>query len=107
LVVEDNLDLRGYLIRLLSEQGWTVDGVPDGQAALDWVRQHRPELILSGVMMPRLDGIGLLHALRADPDTARIPILMLTARADTASMTEGLQAGADDYIVKGSTATSS
>jgi signal transduction histidine kinase/DNA-binding response OmpR family regulator len=100
LVVENNLDLRDYLIRLLSEQGWIVDGVPDGKVALDWIRQHRPELILTGVMVPRLDGIGLLHALRADPDSARIPILMLTALADTASMTEGLQAGADDYIVK-------
>jgi signal transduction histidine kinase/DNA-binding response OmpR family regulator len=100
LVVEDNADLRDYLIRMLSEQGWTVDAVPDGQVALERIRRHRPELVLTDVMMPRLDGFGLLRALRADPHTARMPVLMLTARADTASTIEGLQAGADDYIVK-------
>jgi signal transduction histidine kinase/DNA-binding response OmpR family regulator len=100
LVVEDNADLREYLIHLLSEQGWTVTAAPDGHAALTRIRRHRPELVLTGVMIPRLDGFSLLRALRADPDTARLPVLMLTARADTASATEGLQAGADDYIVK-------
>ena len=99
-MVEDNADLRDYLIRMLSEQGWTVDAVPDGQVALERIRRHRPELVLTDVMMPRLDGFGLLRALRADPHTARMPVLMLTARADTASTIEGLQAGADDYIVK-------
>jgi signal transduction histidine kinase/DNA-binding response OmpR family regulator len=100
LVVEDDSDLSGYLIRLLSEQGWSADAVPDGQAALDRIRKHRPRLVLADVMMPRLDGIVLLRTLRADSDTARIPVLMLTARADTESTTEGLRAGADDYIIK-------
>lgn len=100
LVVEDNADLRDHLVRLLSEQDWTVDVAPDGQAALDRVRRHRPQLILTDLIMPRLDGIGLVRALRTAPDTARIPVLLLTARADSASVTEGLEAGADDYIVK-------
>jgi DNA-binding response OmpR family regulator/anti-sigma regulatory factor (Ser/Thr protein kinase) len=100
LVVEDDSDLSGYLIRLLSEQGWIADAVPDGQAALDRIRKHRPRLVLADVMMPHLDGIGLLRTLRADPDTARMPILILTARADTESTTEGLRTGADDYIIK-------
>ena len=79
---------------------YRVEAVSDGAAALEAVRRQRPELVLSDVMMPRLDGFGLLRGLRADPDTATIPVILLSARAGEESRVEGMEAGADDYLVK-------
>ena len=80
LVADDNADMRQYLVRLLAER-YDVRAVPDGQAALDLSGNVAPELVLTDVMMPNLDGFGLLHALRADPETRTIPIILLSARA--------------------------
>ncbi|MBX9584219.1 MAG: PAS domain-containing protein [Gemmataceae bacterium] len=99
LVADDNADMRQYVQRLLSG-AFTVEAVADGAAALDAVRRERPELVLSDVMMPRLDGFGLLRELRADPTTAGVPIILLSARAGEESRVEGVEAGADDYLVK-------
>ncbi|MGH7263973.1 MAG: ATP-binding protein, partial [Candidatus Rokuibacteriota bacterium] len=99
LLADDNADMRDYLRRLLG-QYWTVDAVADGQAALDAARRQRPDLVLTDVMMPRLDGFALLRALRADPETADVPVILLSARAGEESRVEGLEAGADDYLVK-------
>ena len=99
LVADDNADMRRYLERLLAGQ-YLVEAVPDGAAALDSVRRQLPDLILSDVMMPRLDGFGLLRELRADPRTAGVPVILLSARAGEESRVEGVQAGADDYLVK-------
>jgi PAS domain S-box-containing protein len=99
LLAEDNADMRDYVGRLLREQ-WTVEPVPDGLAALDAVRARAPDLILTDVMMPGLDGFELLRALRADPALRMIPVIMLSARAGEEARVEGLQAGADDYLVK-------
>jgi PAS domain S-box-containing protein len=99
LVADDNSDMRRYVQRLLSS-AYTVEAVPDGGAALAAVRRSRPDLILSDVMMPRLDGFGLLRELRADAATATIPVILLSARAGDESRVEGVQAGADDYLVK-------
>ena len=74
--------------------------MPDGEAALAAARQRPPDLILTDVMMPRLDGFGLLRELRADPRTSGIPVILLSARAGEESRVEGMQAGADDYLVK-------
>ncbi|MEE1929649.1 ATP-binding protein [Streptomyces sp. TRM 70351] len=98
LLVEDNADMRHYLTRLLEPDGWSVTAVGDAEAAL--ARRTPPDLVLSDVMLPGRDGLELVRALRARPDTARLPILLLTARAGSRSATEGLAAGADDYIVK-------
>ena len=98
LVVDDNADMTSYLRRLLSKR-WSVDCAPDGQAALEAIQQHRPSLVLTDMMMPNLDGFGLLHALRADPATARLPVIMLSARSGEHAEA-ALEAGADDYIVK-------
>ncbi|GAA2909996.1 hypothetical protein Acy02nite_89260 [Actinoplanes cyaneus] len=100
LVADDNSDMRAYLSRLLTAQGWRVETVADGEAALRAVRRGRPELLISDVMMPRMDGFALVRALRADEATAGLPILMLSARAGQESGVEGLDAGADDYVVK-------
>lgn len=99
LVVDDNADMRDYVGRLLSQQ-YEVEAVSDGLAALAAVRQQIPDLILTDVMMPNLDGFGLLQALRSEPQTREIPIILLSARAGEESKIEGLAAGADDYLIK-------
>ena len=72
----------------------------DGADALELARAEPPDLVLTDVMMPRLDGFGLLAALRADPVTVGVPVVMLSARAGEDGTVEGLEAGADDYLVK-------
>ncbi len=99
LVADDNADMRRYVGRLLNGQ-YKVETVANGEAALEAVRQRMPDVILTDVMMPRLDGFGLLRALRADPRTAGVPVILLSARAGEESRVEGMQAGADAYLVK-------
>jgi signal transduction histidine kinase/DNA-binding response OmpR family regulator len=99
VVADDNADMRDYVTRLLG-QGWRVEAVADGGAALEAVRRELPDLVISDVMMPGLDGFALLHALRADPRTKSVPVVLLSARAGEEARVEGLQAGADDYLVK-------
>ncbi len=100
LVADDNADMREYLARLLRTAGYQVATAADGQAALDVVRADAPDLVISDVMMPRLDGLGLVAALRANAHTAAVPVLLLSARAGQEASIEGLRAGADDYLVK-------
>jgi PAS domain S-box-containing protein len=100
LLVEDNADMRSYLQRLLSEQGYSVEGVGDGQAALEVIQTFKPDLVLSDVMLPKLDGIGLLRAIRENSSTASIPVILLSARAGEEFRIQGLGAGADDYLIK-------
>ncbi|MFI1654812.1 SpoIIE family protein phosphatase [Streptomyces sp. NPDC020472] len=100
LVADDNADMREYLTRLLSGAGYEVRGVPDGQEAVAAIRAQAPDLVVSDVMMPRLDGLALVTALRADPRTAAVPVLLLSARAGQEASVEGLRAGSDDYLVK-------
>ncbi|GAA2544763.1 SpoIIE family protein phosphatase [Pseudonocardia hydrocarbonoxydans] len=99
LVAEDNSDLRRFLAGLLSPH-YRVLVVGDGDSALATALAERPDLVLTDVMMPGLDGFGLLAALRADPATATTPVVMLSARAGEEAAIEGLAAGADDYLVK-------
>jgi PAS domain S-box-containing protein len=99
LLADDNADMRQYLVRLL-EGAYEVEGVADGGAALAAARERPPDLVLADVMMPVLDGFGLLRELRADPRTRTVPVVLLSARAGEESRVEGLAAGADDYLVK-------
>jgi signal transduction histidine kinase len=99
LVADDNADLRAYLSGLLGT-AYDVSTAPDGLAALEVVGSRRPDIVLSDVMMPRLDGFGLVRALRSDPATASLPIILLSARAGEESAIEGLDAGVDDYLTK-------
>jgi signal transduction histidine kinase len=96
---DDNADMRAYVTRLLSDY-FEIVPVADGQAALDSVRERLPDLVLSDVMMPRLDGFGLVAALRADPRTHAVPVILLSARAGTEASSGGMDAGADDYLIK-------
>jgi PAS domain S-box-containing protein len=99
LVADDNPDMRQYLGRLLAG-AYDVEGVTDGPAALAAARERPPDLVLADVMMPGLDGFGLLRDLRADPRTKTVPVVLLSARAGEDSRVEGLAVGADDYLVK-------
>jgi len=100
LLADDNADMRSYVERLLMAEGFAVELVTDGEAALASARRAAPELILSDVMMPRLDGFGLLRALRDDPALHDVPFVLLSARAGEEARIEGLEAGADDYLTK-------
>jgi signal transduction histidine kinase/DNA-binding response OmpR family regulator len=99
LVVEDNADMRDYLTRLLGER-WSIDTASDGEKALDLLRGASYDLVLTDVMMPALDGFGLLRAIRNDPQLQPVPVIMLSARAGEESRIEGLERGADDYLEK-------
>jgi PAS domain S-box-containing protein len=99
LVADDNADMRQYLSRLLAG-AYEVEEVTDGRAALAAARERPPDLVLADVMMPGLDGFGLLRELRADARTTTVPLVLLSARAGEESRVEGLEAGADDYLVK-------
>ena len=100
ILADDNSDMRAYVHRLLAGHGYEVIAVADGQAALEEARRRTPELVLSDVMMPRLDGFGLLRELRNDPATAGVPVILLSARAGEEARVEGMEAGADDYLTK-------
>ncbi|HEY1379348.1 MAG TPA: ATP-binding protein [Gemmataceae bacterium] len=99
LVADDNADMRRYIARLLGG-AYDVGEAADGRAALAAARERPPDLMLADVMMPELDGFSLVRELRADPSTATVPVVLLSARAGEESRVEGLAAGADDYLVK-------
>ena len=99
VVAEDNDDLRTYLGQVLGEQ-YEIELVPDGAAALDAVRRETPDLVLADVMMPGLDGYGLVDAIRRDPALSGVPVVLLSARAGDHETSTALGAGADDYLVK-------
>ena len=99
LIADDNQDMRGY-VRSLLERDYTVETCADGQAALEAVRRNAPDLLLSDVMMPRLDGFALLKTIRAEDAIRHVPVILLSARAGEEARIEGLEAGADDYLVK-------
>jgi DNA-binding response OmpR family regulator len=99
LLADDNQDMRAYVKRLLEEH-YDVHAVADGEAALAAALASPPDLVLSDVMMPGLDGFKLLQALRKDPKTASVPVILLSARAGEESLVEGIEAGADDYLAK-------
>ena len=99
LLADDNADMRDY-IRQLLEPDYAVEAVADGAAALEAVARRPPDVVLADVMMPRLDGFALLRALRSAPHTQTLPVILLSARAGEESRVEGLDAGADDYLIK-------
>lgn len=103
LLVDDNADMRDYVRRLLSAR-YDVQVAEDGEAAIAAIEQRLPDLVLSDIMMPRLDGLGLLSRLRSNARTSTLPVILLSARAGEESRVEGLQTGADDYLIKPFTA---
>ena len=99
LVVDDNADMRDYLGRLLGKQ-WRVDTAPDSSVALEQIARSVPDLVIADVMMPGLDGFGLLRLLRGNPRSSALPVMLLSARAGEEASEEALRAGADDYVIK-------
>lgn len=99
LLADDNADMRDYVYRLLSDQ-FVVITAADGEEALEKTLEHKPDLLLSDIMMPKMDGFTLLKKLRAHPEVKTTPVILLSARAGEDAKVEGLDAGADDYLVK-------
>ena len=100
LMVEDHPDIRDLVRTHLQRAGYRVEEAPDGEAGLAAARRLVPDLILSDVMMPKMDGIELCRALKADPETNFIPVILLTAKAAQEDRLEGLREHADAYLVK-------
>lgn len=99
LLADDNADMRDYVQRLLSEQ-FSVITADNGEEAFRKMVKHKPDLLLSDIMMPRLDGFGLLKKVRQHPEIKNTPVIFLSARAGEEAKVEGLDAGADDYLIK-------
>lgn len=100
LVIEDAMDLRHDVIEMLSLEGFEVLGAENGAEGLQLARETPPDLIVCDIMMPELDGYGVLAELRRDPKTANIPFVFLTAKTDRIDMRHGMVLGADDYLTK-------
>lgn len=100
LVIEDEAEMRRNLLTILRFEQFAAEGAENGQRGLELVRRERPDLVLCDVMMPGMDGHGVLAALRADPDTARIPFIFLTAKGEKPDVRAGMNLGADDYLTK-------
>ena len=103
LLADDNADMRDYITRILGDH-YDLVVANDGHQALDILRRDPPDLLLTDIMMPGLDGFALLGAVRSDPATAALPVIFVSARAGEEMRVEGLEAGADDYLVKPFTA---
>jgi two-component system LytT family response regulator len=100
LFLEDDESVRLPVIDLLEAENYTVLSATDGRQGLELARREKPDLIISDIMMPELDGYGVFEALQKDPLTAVIPFIFLTAKTDSSDIREGLGIGADDYITK-------
>lgn len=103
LVVDDNADMRRYVRRILREH-WVIETSSDGMSALERVRKSPPDLLIADLMMPGLDGLSLVSAIRDHAATAEIPVLVLSARSNEEASIDALNAGADDYLPKPFTA---
>ncbi|HWF90861.1 MAG TPA: response regulator [Terriglobales bacterium] len=99
LIVDDNADMREYVGKLISPM-CEVETAADGEAALKAILERPPDLVLSDVMMPKLDGFGLIKKIRADERVAKLPVILLSARAGEESRVQGISSGADDYLIK-------
>ena len=100
LVVDDDPVILKLLEVNFSMEGFDVLSAVDGVDGLERIRVDRPDIVVTDIMMPRMNGIELLEAMRADPDIAAIPVILLSAKAQTDDVRAGLDAGADDYITK-------
>jgi DNA-binding response OmpR family regulator len=100
LIVEDDPDISELIRHYLEKAGYSVDRLSSGAAVMPKLRTQRPDLVILDLMLPELDGLMVCQAMRSDPETALIPIIMLTARGEEADRIAGLELGADDYVTK-------
>ena len=100
LLIEDNAEMADNISTILQLARYNVTHAPNGKVGVDLAQQQRPDLILCDIMMPGLDGYGVVHILNSNPDTTNIPFIFLTAKADKSDFRAGMNLGADDYITK-------
>ncbi|MGC9502708.1 response regulator [Baaleninema sp.] len=100
LVIEDEHILQKNILKILKAEGFEAIGAANGYEGIDRARAEHPDLIVCDIMMPELDGYGVLKTLQADRETALIPFIFLTAKTDRSDMRQGIELGADDYLVK-------
>ena len=100
LVIEDNLEMAENISAILRLAKYSVLTAANGKAGVEAAQQHHPDLVLCDIMMPELDGYGVLHLLSKDPETANIPFVFLTAKAEKSDFRTGMSLGADDYVTK-------
>ena len=100
LIVEDDPDIANLIARYLQQAGHTVDQLRTGSDVIRRVKTTPPDLLVLDIMLPGLDGLRICQTLRTDPKTARVPIIMVTARGDESDRITGLELGADDYVTK-------
>jgi DNA-binding NarL/FixJ family response regulator len=100
LVIEDEPQMLRNLVTILRAEGFSVLGAPGGEEGVALARAERPDLVLCDLMMPGIDGFGVLRQIRADPRTAATPFLFLTARGEREEVRAGMNHGADDYLTK-------
>jgi two-component system, OmpR family, alkaline phosphatase synthesis response regulator PhoP len=100
LVVEDESDIRELIAYNLQKEGYQVTSLENGEDALSEVRTHPPDLMLLDLMLPGVDGLEVCKIMKAQPATAAIPVVILTAKGEEADVVTGLELGADDYVVK-------
>ncbi|MGH7842842.1 MAG: response regulator [Candidatus Binataceae bacterium] len=100
LVVEDEADIRELLCYSLAQEGYAVEEAADGAEALERVARRAPDLAMLDLMLPRMSGLELCRRLRANPETARLPVIVVTAKGAEVDRVLGLEMGADDYVVK-------
>lgn len=100
LVIEDEAEMRRNIVTLLCLEGYQTIVAENGRAGVEHAKSQTPDLILCDVMMPRLDGYGVLQALHEDPETSLIPFIFLTAKGEKEDLRNGMNLGADDYLTK-------
>jgi CheY-like chemotaxis protein len=100
LIIEEEDSIRTDILELLDAEGYEVMGAENGRVGVELAREFLPEVIVSDIVMPERDGYGVLGALHQDPSTATIPFIFLTAIADKSDLRQGMNLGADDYLVK-------
>src|SRR5687767_7528217 len=100
LVIEDNNDIRENTAEILELSNYLVATASNGKEGVEQARLHRPDIILCDIMMPELDGYGVLHMIQKNPDLQQTPFIFLTAKTEQSEMRKGMSLGADDYIPK-------
>ena len=100
LLIEDNHNLREEIVNVLDLEGFEVVTAENGRIGLDRIAEQQPDLVLCDLMMPIMDGFETLKAIRANPVTQTLPVILLTARGEEACVAKGMELGADDYVSK-------
>jgi len=100
LLIEDNLDVRENIAEILELANYHVLSAENGKIGIELAKKHTPDLIICDIMMPELDGYGVIHVLSKIPETAVIPFIFLTAKTEKTDIRKGMNLGADDYLTK-------